>query len=112
VKTRPFSKAASSLALLCCALGVAVTAAVPAAADEHNGQYTVKGPWKSESQGDSVAHCNRGDSVVGGGYEADAGSSSYVDSGPTTDATGWWAAVHITSSGKVRVYLLCQKAAK
>ncbi|WP_189829268.1 hypothetical protein [Streptomyces subrutilus] len=89
-------------------LGTAI--ASPAVADANNGQYTVKGPAKKEGGGDSVARCNKGDLVVGGGFHVRGPSAStFVGSGPTSDATGWWA--NIVFAGSVEVYVLCQKAA-
>lgn len=114
MKRCALSRAGTGAALLLCAVGMTVAAALPAVADEHNGQYTVKGPWVGSRDGDSTVHCEQGDQVVANGYEAKGGggSADYMDGGPTSDGTGRWTAAHGGSTLKVRTYLLCQKPAK
>lgn len=114
MKTRTFARAASGVALALAALGGAAATAVPAAADAANGQYVKKGEWTLAYEGDSIAYCDRGDLVVGGGFdEKDGGHAhDYAYTAPTSDGIGWWAAAGGGKTHKVQVYVLCQKAAK
>ncbi|MER5887209.1 hypothetical protein ABT160_25585 [Streptomyces sp. NPDC001941] len=103
----------ASLALIA-AVGGVLGMAVPATADDANGQYTVTGP-EASSRGKAVteAHCKPGDLVVGGSYEVTDGvgsSSLFVSTGPTADATGWYAHAQGNRT-KAKPIVLCQKAA-